>query len=200
MKTYVASLCVGLTLSACTGTGEKITFFSLLPPSDRDIVGPADLPPEEYSSEFWIDRKGCTFIRTEQGWVPQMTNKRTRLCDPDLAKSNREPIFVNVPPEGSDPMVTIDPETGITERILLPAEIPESYVQVGFYEDAANGLRVRDQFAAMGFPIVGGETLPPAGKAMAVVLGPFVDDGALGDALNVAQSLGYQDAYSFQNQ
>lgn len=187
-------------LMGCANEPEKVTFFSLLPPSDRDIRGPANQPPPDYAGEEWVDRDGCLFLKTDGGeWVPRMNIDRTLICDREatasIAANNN--IEINTSPD--IPPISIDPETGIITEVMPANTVPPSFVQVGLYEDVSEGLLVRERFSSMGFPIVGGDFTPPSGKPMAVVLGPFRDEGFLGDALSTAQSMGYAEAYSYLN-
>jgi len=187
-------------LLGCVNEPEKVTFFSLLPPSDRDIRGPANLPPPDYTSDEWVDRDGCLFLRTDGGeWVPRMNINRTLICDKEATTSiaAKQNIEINTSP--GIPPISIDPETGVVTEVMPAKTVPPSFVQVGLYDDVTQGLSVREQFSSMGFPIVGGDVTPPEGKPMAVVLGPFNDEGFLGDALSTAQSMGYSDAYSYLN-
>lgn len=179
MKQLLCAAIIPLTLGACASE-EKITFFSLLPPSSKDIVDPVNLPPDDFAGEFWIDRDGCTFIRTGSGeWVPQMNLDRTRVCDSSLRADAKE--MADTLAESSD-------------ALPIPSqEIPRSYVQVGLYKSLANRKAVRETFAKMGFPIFGDES------NRAVVLGPYFDQGFLDDALNTARAEGHGDAFVFEN-
>lgn len=198
---WAALLCgATLALAGCADEPEKVTFFSLFPPSDRDIRGPANQPPPGYEGEFWVDRDGCSFIRTDTDqWVPRMNINRTLICDERAAALAAKPETIDIATSPEIPPISIDPETGIVTEVLPGQPIPPSFVQVGLYDDVTNGLSVRNRFQKMGFPIVGGDIEPPAGKPMAVVLGPFDEQGFLDDAVSTAKSMGFSDAYTFQN-
>lgn len=196
-----ATLCVAaFALMGCVNEPEKVTFFSLLPPSNKDIRGPANQPPPDYAGDEWVDRDGCIFLRTDGGkWVPRMNINRTLICDKDAAETAavNQSIEINASPDL--PPISIDPETGIVTEVIAGTPVPPSFVQVGLYDNVAEGLAVRERFSSMGFPIVGGDVTPPDGRPMAVVLGPFNDEGFLNDALSTSKSLGFPDAYSFLN-
>ena len=191
-----------LIVSGCVNEKDKVTFFSLFPPSSRDIVTPANLPPENFEGEFWVDQNGCSYIKTDSGsWVPRMNLDRTRMCDPSLIPSAVE--MASTPrdlSQSATPQVSVDPETGVVSTVRPSEQIQPTYVQVGTYGDTAAGLAVREKFASLGFPVVGRDKTPPEGRALAVVLGPYTDSGFLEDALETAKSLGHNDAYVFQNQ
>ena len=193
-------LCLALAtgVTGCTTGPDPITFFSILPQSKRDIAEPANLPPAGWDSEFWIDKRGCTYVRTETGqWVPQLNLDRTRKCDRSLAW---EPVdFSKEPSSLPTPSESVDPETGVITRVLPPKAIPRSYVQVGFFADRDAGLAARQRFIDLGFPVVGADTPSPEGKGITIVLGPFNEEGLLNDGLLTAIALGHTDAYTFQN-
>lgn len=185
-------------LTACSSGSEPVTFFSILPQSKRDLAAPANLPPPGWDSEFWIDKRGCTYVRTETGqWVPQLNLDRTRKCDRALAW---EPVdFSQEPTSLPTPMESVDPVTGVVTRVLPPKIIPDSYVQVGFFADRAAGLAARQRFLDLGFPVVGSDTPAPEGKGITLVLGPFTEEGLLKDGLTTAVAFGHTDAYTFRN-
>ena len=198
---WVAALAVA-GLSACTdANGRKITFFSLLE-QDPGLTGPSSLPPAGYSSDIWIDNRGCSFVRTGTDtvrWVPQVDSSRKPICDPSLAVDIAPAPQIQSPTTALPGVGTvIDPETGLKTEILPPKQIPPSYVQVGAFADRTNGIATRKRFTDMGFPVVGTEN-PPAGTAVNVVLGPFTVQSALDDAVMMAKSLGFSDAFTYQN-
>jgi len=188
-------------LSACAGE-DGGTFFSLMPKRGLDLTGPANSPPEGYDKEFWIDKRGCTFINTRTGeWVPRVDDNGQQACDRSLSYDTGIAISNthSTVPTPSEEVVSVNPVSGVVTRILPPEPIPPSFVQVGTFRNTAQGLKVRAQFQALGFPIVGAETTPPAGKALSVVLGPFTVKGALDDGVATAVAMGFDDAYSFSN-
>ncbi len=192
-----------LILSGCANEKDKVTFFSLLPEADRGSMVPVNLPPQNFPGEFWVDRQGCSFIKTDSGqWVPRMNLDRTRMCDADLVTSARK--LASTPESGfnapAKPRIGVDPKTGLTSEIRPEFKIPATYVSVGTYSNGAAGIAVREKFANLGFPIVGRDQTPTPGRALAVVLGPYTDSGFLEDALETAKSLGHNEAYVFQNQ
>ena len=200
-RPLIVSLLV-LTVSGCADEEEKVTFFSLFPPSDREIVTPANLPPANFDGEFWVDRQGCSFIRTGNGeWVPRMNLDRTRMCDRSVVSEAQQ--LAAAPDSAFEPVeqrIGIDPNTGQISQVRPNLKIPSTYVQVGSFSETAAGLAVRQKFVNLGFPVVGKDQTPPQGRALTVVLGPYQDSGFLEDALETAKSLGHNDAYVFQNQ
>lgn len=200
MKKSSCAIVVGLVLSGCTETGEVPTFFSLLPESGMRLNAPANLPHEGFEGDFWIDRKGCTFIRTGSGqWVPRVDESGRQFCDPDQAYELPDNLATKNPNVPDEDIVRTDPRTGIVTTIMAPRAIPTSYVRVAVFDTAEDGRKVQTRFREQGFPVVGYDKTPPAGKALTVVLGPFTVESALADALETAQKQGYPDAYTFAN-
>ncbi len=199
---HILPVILSLAVVGCSDGEDKVTFFSLLPPSSRDIVQPANLPPDNFDGEFWVDRNGCSYIKTGNGqWVPRMNLDRTRMCDPSLVPSaiQMAESLAGLAPEAAA-SVGGDAEIAEVSEVRPSQTIPPTYVQVGSYSDTGVGLGVREKFASMGFPVVGQDQAPPEGRAITVVLGPYSDSGFLEDALETAKSLGHNDAYVFQNQ
>ena len=162
---------------------------------------PENLPPENFEGDFWVDRSGCSYIKTETGrWVPRMNLDRTRMCDSSLIPSAVNTAAGPTQVASDARQIRIDPETGAVIETLASKEIPQTYVQIGTYADQSGGMAVREKFASLGFPVFGAEQEPPAGSPVTVVLGPYQDSGFLEDALSTAKSLGHSDAYVFQNQ
>ena len=186
---------------ACTTSdGRNITFFSLLNPGGSDLRGPANAPPPGYDGEFWVDRRGCIFIRTGPvdgpRWVPQVDLSRKPICDPARAGVEVAPSAeASIDPT---PRIEIDPETGLRLEILPPQAIPRSYVYVTAIDDQARGQTERRRFGELGFPVVGADQAPGAGQPVTVVLGPFTVQSALDDALRVAGDFGYEKAYTYR--
>lgn|GEM_PF-3566425 len=196
----ISALALGLT--GCANEEDKVTFFSLFPPSDREIIAPSNLPPPNFQGEFWVDQQGCSYIRTDTGaWVPRMNLDRTRMCDRSLVPQARQ--LASAPQSAFEPAqetIGVDPDTGQVSKVRPNLKIPPTYVQVDSFSDTAAGLAVREKFVNLGFPVVGKDQTPPDGRALTVVLGPYQDSGFLEDALDTAKSLGHNDAYVFQNQ
>lgn len=191
-------LCLCGLLAGCV-SGEAAFRASSGPLAGRPAYsGPMNLPPPGYTSEFWIDRRGCTFVATGSGeWVPQLNLDRTPKCDRTLAWEPEDigpqPVSVPVPSE------FVDPVTGVRTVVMAPVPIAPSYVQVGHFLDREKGLAARSRFLSMGFPVVGGDGDPPPGPGLSLVLGPFTEAGLLGDGLDTARALGFTGAFSFEN-
>ena len=190
-------------LAGCDRIGQLPTAFSMLPPSGFEVRAPANLPPESFAGEFWVDKRGCEYIRTARGdWAPRFGNNGKAFCNADLQGVTGDPRASAAPLQtGPKPgeVLSVDPNTGAVLRVAAPQIIPPSYVNVATFTRTANGIAARKAFAELGFPIVGAGTAPPAGRAVTVVLGPFTEKDALDDALNVARSLGYENATTYSN-
>lgn len=184
-----------LAVSGCSQQLEGFTLFDLLGRTGSALKGPANLPPSNYEGEYWVDRKGCIFIRTgEAEWLPQVDNDRKPICD---ASQAGEVIAEPEPRAPTTPSVSIDPETGLRTEILAPVNIRQSYVEVGTFDDYVAGVAAWQELAGLGFPMLGGETLPEPGRPVKIVLGPFMVKSALDDALATAIERGHDDAFSY---
>lgn len=202
MKIQIAGLCACLCIAGCTREGERpFTFFSLLTDPVRDVREPQNLPPTSFDGEFWVDARGCEFVRTGQAdWVPRIGDGGKPMCDEALAynvERPRQPRSATVAAPGT--VVAVDPRTGAVTRVAPVASIPPTYVEVETFAEQEEGLIARKAFADLGYPIVGGDSVPPPGRALSVVLGPFNVQDALDDAISMAASLGYPNVNVFQN-
>ena len=69
------------------------------------------------------------------------------------------------------------------------------YVQIGSFGDPNNAARAKGSLAAAGLPVAS-LALTKGGRALMTVLaGPFASQSDAAAALNVAQDLGYSDAF-----
>lgn len=41
---------------------------------------PSSMPPIGYPNDTWVDAKGCKFISTATGWVPQIGGNLKQVC------------------------------------------------------------------------------------------------------------------------
>ncbi len=42
--------------------------------------GPASMPPMGYSSDTWVDQRGCVYFSTASGWVPHVGGNLKQVC------------------------------------------------------------------------------------------------------------------------
>lgn len=190
-----AWIALGL-LAGCSGNLSKFTMFDLIAPRKSAFATPENLPPADYQGEFWVDTKGCIFIRTgNDEWLPQVDTARKPICDP----SRPGQAVGDQPSTAVDPTprVIVDPETGFRTEILAPVSIAKTYVHVAQFDPDKIEL-ARGYFAALGYPVFNRDKTPPSDRASSLVLGPFTVKGALDDALEVTTKLGYADAYAFK--
>lgn len=88
-------------------------------PAASQDVAPAELPPESFAANQYIDSEGCAFIRAgiggETSWVPHMSRQREQLC-------GFEPTFAAPPePQVADAEDVEAPETGEAVAATAPA-------------------------------------------------------------------------------
>ena len=67
----------------------------LVGPSAAELAVPAELPPEDYAGQQYVDSKGCLFLRAgpkgNENWVPRVTRDGVPLCD-NPPSGNRVPV------------------------------------------------------------------------------------------------------------
>ena len=89
-----------------------------------------------------------------------------------------------------------DTSASATEGVVPQTTLATGrFVQVATFGVPANAARTLAQFQANGLPV---QSLPVqrGGKALQIVLlGPFLDQASLGQALAAAQSAGFKDAF-----
>lgn len=208
MRLFLALLATILT-TACTvdlgfplaDRGEKIR-----KPLDYDP--PANLPPENYVGDVWVDREGCIFLRTAQNnWIPQVNQKRIQVCDKaamlayldrtDPRVSNRpsEPVresALNV--QQALAVVSIDNPKPAPEALRdAPKGAERSYIQVDPAKDAPSFSIAQAKFKERKIPVFSSDRAKGV-----IVLGPFTKGLDVQDALVTAWSFGFLEAYPFK--
>lgn len=88
-------------------------------PARADLNQPAELPPEGFAGQQYVDSKGCVFLRAAYGgqvvWVPRVTRDRKQLCG--YAPSAGSPALAEeTPPEATPaaPDAAASPEASET--------------------------------------------------------------------------------------
>jgi len=81
-------------LSACMPGAEMPNAFNMLGIGGSRLQEAAVSPPPGYEGRYWVDQRGCSFIRTGQApdynWVPQVDTRRKQICDPSQANKLRQ--------------------------------------------------------------------------------------------------------------
>jgi hypothetical protein len=66
---YLRALAVGLLLAG---------------PAAAQLAVPAELPPDDYAGQQYVDSKGCLFMRAgpkdAETWIPRVTREGVPLC------------------------------------------------------------------------------------------------------------------------
>lgn len=80
-----------------------IVAFPVSAQSIAQLGGPAETPPAGYSSDQYVDSRGCVFIRAGYGgqetWVPRVTRDRQPLCGYEPSGGGSAPVAVAPAPE-----------------------------------------------------------------------------------------------------
>jgi hypothetical protein len=71
------------------GAGERLRALAiglvLAGPAAAELSGPAELPPEDYAGQQYVDSKGCLFLRAgpkgNEIWTPRVTRDGVPLCN-----------------------------------------------------------------------------------------------------------------------
>lgn len=67
---YLRALAVGLLLAG---------------PAAAQLAVPAEVPPDDYAGQQYVDSKGCLFMRAgskgDETWIPRVTRDGVPLCD-----------------------------------------------------------------------------------------------------------------------
>ncbi|WP_420395248.1 SPOR domain-containing protein [Nioella sp.] len=87
-------------------SGLAVAAIVAVPVSAQSIAqlgGPAETPPAGYSSDQYVDSRGCVFIRAGYGgqetWVPRVTRDRQPLCGYEPSSGGSAPVAVAAVPE-----------------------------------------------------------------------------------------------------
>ncbi|MGI3186944.1 SPOR domain-containing protein [Nioella aestuarii] len=110
-------------------SGLAVAAVVAVPVSAQSIAqlgGPAETPPASYSSDQYVDSRGCVFIRAGYGgqetWVPRVTRDRQPLCGYEPSVGGSAPVAVAAAPE---PVVEEPP----VEIVVAPAAPSTPVVQ-----------------------------------------------------------------------
>jgi hypothetical protein len=78
----------------------------LAEPSLAGLGTPAELPPDDYAGQQYIDSKGCLFLRAgpegNETWVPRVSRDGTPLCD-NPPSGRRVPVAEDASDAGEPP-------------------------------------------------------------------------------------------------
>ncbi len=203
-----------LALTALTGCTYDLGF----PWADRgekvrkplDYDPPANLPPEGYTGDIWVDTEGCIFLRSEQEtWVPRVNQKRVQMCD----KASMQAYLDREDPRGetqiAEPQAVSENALNVQQALAvvsienpkpapgnvapLPSGKTATYVQVDPTELALSFTEARAKFKARKHPVYSADK-----SSGVIVLGPFDKALDVQDALVSAWSFGFLDAYPFK--
>jgi hypothetical protein len=158
----------------------------------RDLIRPAELPPQDYAGQQYVDSKGCLFLRagSEGGktvWLPRVTREGASICGyPPSGK--RVPVVK----DGAAPPEVIPEETETEAEVQVAADA--LLVSVGSFAVAANADDAERQLIALGLPVHRGTVVRRGKMLVAVFAGPFSTQEAAKAALGSTRAAGFEDA------
>lgn len=101
-----------LSVLACAGlVGLFAPGIALAQSAGLDAT-PAETPPAGYTSRYYVDSRGCMFIRAGSGaatnWVPRVTRSRELVCGfaPSIAAPAPTVAVIVPPAKGAAPVAT----------------------------------------------------------------------------------------------
>lgn len=155
----------------------------------QDLIPPAELPPEIYKGQQYVDSRGCLFLRAGSGgqtvWVPRVTRQGESAC--------------GYPPSGRRVPVVGDalapPTTGPDDAAGKPIVAEDTLlIAVGSFARARTADRAKQQIAALGLPVVRGRPGRRETLLITVYAGPFATQVAAEAALRSVQGAGFANA------
>ena len=148
--------------------------------------GPAEIPPESFKGQQYVDSRGCLFVRAGVGaetlWVPRVAPGGAQIC--------------GEPPSGQRVPVVGEGERAAAGSVgnAGPTAGAGPLVAIGSFRDPANAERAAARLADLGYPVVQQRMTGAAEGLVAVLAGPFASSSAAEDALAVLRASGYPDA------
>jgi hypothetical protein len=78
----------------------------LIGPSAAELAVPAELPPEDYAGQQYVDSTGCLFLRAgpeeNETWIPRVTRDGVPICGYPPS-GRRVPVAEGESETGMDP-------------------------------------------------------------------------------------------------
>ena len=148
-------------------------------------TGPAEVPPDSFAGQQYVDSRGCLFVRAGSGgntvWVPRVTRGGTPICDQPPSGQAAESA---APAAGQ-----ADPGTGAA--LVAPSGF---MVAVGSFRDPGNADKAMARLAALSYPALRGRMPGASAELVTVLAGPFDSEEAARKALRELRGAGFPDA------
>lgn len=95
-----------------------VAFFVLVVFAESALAAPVPSPPDDYSSDQYVDGRGCVFNRDDHGWKNRVDSKGRHICGfpPSLSVRRTDPDTVSVLSGEAQP-VRPDPEMDLTRQL-----------------------------------------------------------------------------------
>ncbi len=155
----------------------------------QDLIRPAELPPQDYNGQQYVDSKGCLFLRAGSGgqtiWVPRVTRRGASICGYPPSGSRVPVVEDGAAAPASPPQDTVA-RAPVAGGALL--------VAIGSFAVAENADRAESRITALGLPVHRGSLVRRGSMLVTVFAGPFATSAEADAALKSARAAGFADA------
>jgi cell division septation protein DedD len=162
---------------------------------------PAELPPEDYAGQQYVDTRGCMFVRagTEAKvlWIPRVSRDGGPVCG-NPPSGRRVPVVEEVGvqpvPEASASESATVATAPTTDAVTAQPSTGGYFVAVGSFGMAENAERAEVKLLQMNYSVIRGRVQGGDGTLITVFAGPFADASQAEAARVALRDSGFPDA------